>query len=81
MNSWVVKKLMTLGDENKQHLILKMIQMRKCNGVRINDIKESSNLSRHGISYHIKKLKEAGLINVRREGTKTITFLMLISKL
>lgn len=68
------KILMALGDENRQHLILKMIQMRKCNGVRVNDIKESSNLSRPAISHHIKILKEAGLINVRREGTKNYYF-------
>ena len=29
------KILLALGDENRQHLILEMIQMEQCNGVRV----------------------------------------------
>ena len=32
------KILLALGDENRQHLILEMIQMEQCNGVRVGTI-------------------------------------------
>ena len=41
------KILLALGDENRQHLILEMIQMEQCNGVRVgnNYRKDTSFLS------------------------------------
>ncbi len=64
------KMLIALGDENRQHLILTMIQMGECNGVRVGAITEKTNLSRPAVSHHLGILKSAGLIKVRREGTK-----------
>lgn len=62
--------LLALGDENRQHLILEMMQMRECNGVRVGQITELTHLSRPAVSHHIKVLKDAGLVKMRREGTK-----------
>lgn len=64
------KTLSALGDENRQHLILQMIQMGQCSGVRVGEISKRTNLSRPAVSRHLKILKDAGLINMRREGTK-----------
>lgn len=64
------KMLIALGDENRQHLIITMMQMGKCNGVRVGAITEKTNLSRPAVSHHLGILKSAGLIKVRREGTK-----------
>lgn len=64
------KILLALGDENRQHLILMMMQMDECSGVRVGAITEKTHLSRPAISHHIRILKEAGLIKMRREGTK-----------
>lgn len=64
------KILLALGDENRQHLILTMMQMGKCGGVRVGEITEKTNLSRPAVSHHLSILKDAGLIKVRREGTK-----------
>lgn len=64
------KVLQALGDETRQHLILKMMQMGKCDGVRVNEIAEKTNLSRPAVSHHIQILKDAGLLKRRREGTK-----------
>ncbi len=64
------KILLALGDLNRQHLILKMMEIGECNGVRVGAITEKSNLSRPAVSHHIKILKEAGLIKMRKEGTK-----------
>lgn len=32
------KVLIALGDENRQHMILEMMKMKDCYGVRVNDI-------------------------------------------
>ena len=62
--------LLALGDENRQHLILEMMQMGNCAGARVGDITERTHLSRPAVSHHIRILKDAGLVKMRREGTK-----------
>lgn len=64
------KTLLALGDENRQHLILEMMQIEDCYGVRVGTITEKTNFSRPAVSHHIKILKDAGIIKMRREGTK-----------
>lgn len=64
------KILLALGDENRQHLILEMIKIEECSGVRVGVITEKTNLSRPAVSHHLQILKEAGILKVRREGTK-----------
>lgn len=64
------KVLHALGDENRQHLILEMMKMGHCGGVRVGEITEKTHLSRPAVSHHIQILREAGLLKVRREGTK-----------
>ncbi len=64
------KILIAFGDENRQHLVLTMMQMGKCEGVRVGEITERTNLSRPAVSHHLGILKDAGIISVRREGTK-----------
>lgn len=64
------KALIALGDENRQHLIIEMMQMNECNGVRVGEITKKSNLSRPAVSHHLGILKNAGIIKMRREGTK-----------
>lgn len=66
-----VSKLLTaLGDETRQHLIAEMIKMGECGGVRVYKIAESTNLSRASVSHHLKIMKDAGIIGIRKEGTK-----------
>lgn len=64
------KVLLALGDENRQHLILEMMKIEDCDGVRVGTITEKTNLSRPAGSHHIQILKEAGILKMRREGTK-----------
>lgn len=64
------KVLLALGDENRQHLMLEMMKMGHCGGVRVGEIAEKSHLSRSTVSHHIQILKEAGFLKRRREGTK-----------
>ena len=62
--------LSALGDESRQHLILEMMQMENCDGVRVGEITERTHLSRPAVSHHIRILKQTGILKVRREGTK-----------
>lgn len=64
------KTLIALGDENRQHLILEMMKIEQCYGVRVGTITEKTHLSRPAISHHIRILKDAGILKMRREGTK-----------
>lgn len=68
------KILLALGDENRQHLILEMMQMDHCEGVRVGTITEKTHLSRPAVSHHIQILKDAGLLKMRREGTRNYYF-------
>lgn len=64
------KMLTAIGDETRQHLILEMMKMGDCSGVRVGDITEKTNLSRPAVSHHLQIMKDAGILKVRKEGTK-----------
>lgn len=64
------KILLALGDENRQHLMLEMMKMEHCSGVRVCEITEKTHLSRPAVSHHIQILRDAGILKRRREGTK-----------
>lgn len=64
------KILVAFGDENRQHMIIEMLNINRCQGVRVGEITEKTNLSRPAVSHHIRILKEAGIIKMRREGTR-----------
>lgn len=64
------KILSAIGDETRQHLILEMLKMGSCSGVRVCTITEKTNLSRPAVSHHLQILKNAGIVKVRKEGTK-----------
>lgn len=62
--------LTAIGDETRLHLILEMMKMGRCSGVRVCEITEKTNLSRPAVSHHLRILKDAGIVKVRKEGTK-----------
>lgn len=62
--------LIAMGDETRLHLILEMMQIGDCGGVRVGQITQKTNLSRPSVSHHLRILKYAGIVKVRREGTK-----------
>ena len=64
------KILVALGDENRQHMILEMMKMGNCSGVRVKEITEKTHLSRPAVSHHLQILKDAGILKMRREATK-----------
>ena len=64
------KVLTAIGDETRQHIILEMLKLENCNGVRVGEITERTNLSRPAVSHHLQIMKDAGIIKCRQEGTK-----------
>lgn len=62
--------LTAIGDETRLHLIMEMLRIGRCSGVRVGEITMRTNLSRPAVSHHLKIMKEAGLVKVRKEGTK-----------
>ena len=69
------KILTAIGDETRQHLILEMMKMGNCMGVRVGDITDRTNLSRPAVSHHLQIMKDAGIVKMRKEGTKIIIIL------
>ena len=66
------KILTAIGDETRQHLILEMMKMGNCMGVRVDDITKKTNLSRPAVSHHLQIMKDAGIVtkNICTLGTK-----------
>lgn len=63
------KMLTAIGDETRQHLILEMMKIGNCSGVRVGEITRRTNLSRPAVSHHLRVMKDAGLVKMRKEGT------------
>lgn len=64
------KMLAAIGDETRQHLILELMKIGDCSGVRVCEITERTNLSRPAVLHHLKIMKDAGIVKVHKEGTK-----------
>lgn len=64
------KILTAIGDETRQYLILEMMRIGNCNGVRVCQITERTKLSRPAVSHHLQILKDAKILKMRKEGTK-----------
>ena len=65
------KILLALGDENRQHLILEMMQMGECGGVRVGAVTEKTHLSRPAVSIHACPVnRRAGAIRMSRRGRR-----------
>jgi Predicted transcriptional regulators len=61
--------LSALGDENRQNILLALVNTTCQTGLRVGEITSLVNLSRPAVSHHLKILREAGLIKKRQEGT------------
>ena len=51
-----------------------MMQTGKCMGLRVEDIAARANLSRPAVSHHLQIMKDAGLVKMRKEGTKNFYY-------
>lgn len=68
------KVFTAIGDETRQKIILTLLESN-CDGIRVGEITEKTNLSRPAVSHHLQLLKEAGIINMRRVGTKNYYYM------
>ncbi|WP_172193677.1 ArsR/SmtB family transcription factor [Saccharibacillus qingshengii] len=78
VNRWIMQEfkrnqdlLVALGDETRQRILMGLAQQpQDALGMRVGEIGQYTHLSRPAISHHLKVLKEAGIVNMHREGTK-----------
>ncbi|MGL5416235.1 MAG: ArsR/SmtB family transcription factor [Clostridium sp.] len=63
-----------MGDETRQLILLTLLES-DFNGVRVGEISKKTHLSRPAVSHHLQILKRAGIINLRKEGTKNFYYL------
>ncbi|MGI6110168.1 MAG: ArsR/SmtB family transcription factor [Eubacteriaceae bacterium] len=62
------------GDENRQQIILTLLEAEQV-GLRVGYITEQTHLSRPAVSHHLKILKEAGVISLKKIGTKNYYYI------
>lgn len=63
------KAFIAIGDQTRQQIIM-AIMRSDIDGIRVGEITPKTHLSRPAVSHHIKILKDAGIIGMRREGTR-----------
>lgn len=64
-----------LGNEVRQEILLVLIESGGIGGIRVCDIQKRSHVSRSSVSHHLKVLLDAGIISVRKEGTKNYYYI------
>lgn len=64
-----------IGDPTRQIIILYLIEHCGEGGKRVGDIQKNTNLSRTSVAHHLKILKDAQIITVRKEGTKNYYYI------
>ncbi|MGX7198722.1 ArsR/SmtB family transcription factor [Enterococcus nangangensis] len=70
--------LTAIGDEVRQSILLTMMNNGTCEkGMRVVEITACTNLSRPAVSHHLKIMKDAGVVHMRKEGTMTFYTLNL----
>lgn len=75
------KLLNAIGDETRQSILITLMQDASMSGMRVGEITQRTNLSRPAVSHHIKILKEAQIVNVRKEGTMNFYYLDSVGQL
>lgn len=65
-----------IGDETRQLILLHLLQ-GDITGIRVGDIAKSIHLTRPSVSHHLQILKEAGIVAMRKEGTKNYYYLSM----
>lgn len=69
------KVLLAIGDETRQAILLALMETECQTGLRVGEITKQTHLSRPAVSHHLRILREAGIILMRKEGTKNLLHL------
>ena len=64
------KILNALCDENRQKIMLVLLDNCISGGVRVNDIAKKVNLSRPAVSHHLKLMLDENIVSIVKDGTK-----------
>ena len=75
------KVLQAIGDETRQSILLVLMGTECQTGLRVGEITEQTHLSRPAVSHHLKILREAGVILMRKEGTMNFYFINIRTKI
>ena len=68
------KAFTAIGDETRQAIVLVLLQSN-FTGIRVGEIAEKTHLTRPSVSHHLQLLKDAGIVAMRREGTRNYYFI------
>lgn len=68
------KAFIAIGDETRQVILLVLLQS-DLTGIRVGEIAKKAHLTRPSVSHHLQILKEAGIVNMRKEGTKNFYYI------
>lgn len=63
-----------IGDQTRQLILLVLLE-NDLSGIRVNEIAKKTHLTRPSVSHHLQILKEAGIVAMRKEGTKNYYYL------
>lgn len=58
-----------IGDETRQLILLALLES-DLSGTRVGEIAQKTHLTRPSVSHHLQILKSAGIVAMRKEGTK-----------
>ncbi|MFJ9462893.1 ArsR/SmtB family transcription factor [Viridibacillus arvi] len=75
------KVLLAIGDETRQSILLVLMGTDCKNGLRVGEITQQTHLSRPSVSHHLRVLREAGIIIMRKEGTKNYYYIDVSTKI
>lgn len=73
--------LLAIGDETRQSILLVLMGTECKTGLRVGEITEQTHLSRPAVSHHLRILRDAAIILMRKEGTKNYYFIDIRTRL
>ncbi len=74
------KILLALGDETRQSIFMALMESTCSTGMRVGEITKRTHLSRPAVSHHLKILRDANLISMRKEGTMNFYYIDIDSR-
>ena len=73
--------LTAIGDETRQIILLVLMESDCQDGLRVGEITAKTHLSRPAVSHQLRILKDAGIVEMREEGTKNFYYINVFAKL
>lgn len=65
-----------IGDETRQGILFVLLES-DLSGIRVSEIAQKTHLTRPSVSHHLQILKEAGIVAMRKEGTKNYYYISM----